>query len=136
MTTKLNSILFIDDDSMSNLNSKRIIEKTNLAEEVLFTGSAREALDLLEKKFLLSGKFPALIFLDIYMSPLDGWWVLEQLKTMPWLEHNTKIIMLSSSDDDADRERAMKNPEVSGYLVKPLTEEYLLELTQNMPGHN
>jgi CheY-like chemotaxis protein len=132
MTRKINSVLFIDDDIMSNLNSKRIMEKTNVVSEVLHTESGIEALDLLKSKFIPEGKFPNLIFLDIYMPGFSGWEVLEHLKALPWKQHNTKIIMLSSSDEDADRERASKIPEVAGYKIKPLTEGFILELTQSI----
>ncbi|HLG34989.1 MAG TPA: response regulator [Bacteroidia bacterium] len=132
MTKKINFVLFIDDDMMSNVNSKRILEKTNVAFEIIHTESGIEALDLLKTKFIPAGKFPDLIFLDIYMPRFNGWQVLEYLKTLGGEQHNTKIIMLSSSDDEADRERANRIPEVSGYRIKPLTEEYILELTHNM----
>ena len=136
MTKKINSILFIDDDIMSNLNSKRIIEKANVAKETHCFERPEEALELLRTVFMPAGKFPEFIFLDIYMPNLDGWQVLEELKEFALKKCNTKIILLSASHDDADRERAIKIPEVSGYMIKPLTEEYILELTQNMPATN
>ena len=131
MSNKLNSVLFIDDDMMSNLNSKRIIEKAIEVNEILLAESGLEALDLLKKKFIPAGKFPELIFLDIYMPHLNGWEMLGLFKELG-LPAKTKIILLSASDDDDDRHRASKIPEVAGYKIKPLTEEYILDLIHNL----
>ena len=135
MTKKINSVLLIDDDIMSNMNSKRIIEKTDAAIEIHLAESGFEALELFETKFIPEGKFPDIIFLDIYMPRFSGWQFLEFYKGMT-NRGKTKVILLSSSEEDADRERARKIPEVSGYKIKPLTEEYIHELTQNIPLTN
>jgi CheY-like chemotaxis protein len=132
MTAKINSVLFVDDDLMSNMHSKRIFEKGNLAEEILLADCGYEALALLKMRFENVKKFPEIIFLDIHMPRLSGWDVLDMFKELPLGEHNTKIIMLTSSAEEADRARALKHPEVSGYAMKPLTEEYITELAQNI----
>jgi CheY-like chemotaxis protein len=132
MERKLNSVLFIDDDLMSIINSKRVLEMSNVAEEILLADCGFEALSLLKSKLNSAGVLPELIFLDIYMPRLSGWDVLGMFNELPLKEHNTKIIMLSSSDEETDRERALKFPGVSGYAVKPLTAEYITELVQNI----
>lgn len=136
MTAKINSIMFIDDDSMSNLNNKRIIEKANVAKETHYFEQPEEALEMLRTVFLPAGKVPEIIFLDIYMPGVNGWQVLDELRACGLSQDNTRIILLSASNDDADRERAIKIPEVSGYKIKPLTEEYILELAHKPPATN
>ena len=132
MTKKIKTVFFIDDDVMSNMNNKRVMEKANLAAEVVTAGSAVEALELLKQKFLLPEKFPELIFLDIYMPELSGWDFIERFKQFRGQKGKSKIVLLSASPDETDLARAKKIPEVSGYAVKPLTEKYIAQLTQEL----
>lgn len=65
----------------------------------------------------------AILLLDINMPTLFGWEVLEEFKNFPEsVRRRFKIFMLSSSIDPHDKEKADRNPLVSGYIEKPLTE--------------
>jgi len=129
MTKKINCVLLIDDDPMSNLNNERVLIKSSLVDKIYTAESVSEALELLEALQIKSGKFPDLIFLDIVMPNLTGWDFIEHYKMLEGNKAGTKIILLSSSSDETDLQRAKKIPEVSGYKLKPLTEETIIELT-------
>tara|TARA_B110000090_G_C13387512_1_gene448264 strand:+ start:2513 stop:2917 length:405 start_codon:yes stop_codon:yes gene_type:complete len=123
-------ILLIDDDKNANFYNQRIIEKTQLAEEVISFENAKMALEYLKKQ---NGerKYPSpdIIFLDINMPGMDGWEFLEQYTIRKSTQKlNTKIIMLSSSDNNDDRDRAARFDVVSNYICKPLDKNSLKEL--------
>lgn len=130
MSTHKIKILLIDDDKNANFYNQRIIEKTQLAEEVISFENAKMALEYLKKQ---NGerKYPSpdIIFLDINMPGMDGWEFLEQYTIRKSTQKlNTKIIMLSSSDNNDDRDRAARFDVVSNYICKPLDKNSLKEL--------
>jgi CheY-like chemotaxis protein len=57
------------------------------------------------------------VLLDLNMPVMDGFQVLESLKS---ISHNLKVIIVTSSISDEDREKAMDYPFVQGYITKPL----------------
>ena len=60
------------------------------------------------------------IFLDLNMPVLNGWEFLDKYVEL-FHERNDKIIILSSSIDFLDRQKAKLYELVSGFLEKPLT---------------
>jgi len=131
MTPHLNSILFADDDQISNLFNKIFIKKLNLDIEVDFAHNGKEALDLLTKSEENSTiLLPCLLFLDIKMPVMNGWQFLEAYEKEVSQEIMDKItiVMLTTSEDEGDKIKAMKNPNVKAYIQKPLAEESILDL--------
>jgi CheY-like chemotaxis protein len=133
---KLNCILLIDDDEGTNFLNKFIIEKTGIAEKVDTVYNGKEALEYLTNtgKYAERGTFysqPALIILDINMPIMDGW---EFINAYNKLEDNQKgkiiIVMLSTSENPDDIERAQKLTSISEFRNKPLTIEIIEELFQ------
>ena len=68
---------------------------------------------------------PILIFLDLKMPVMSGFEVLEWLR-FSGLEPAPKVIVLSGSNDQDDRGRALSLG-AAEYLVKPITAELLSE---------
>ena len=132
ITKKLDCVFVIDDDSMSNLNTKRIIGKTNRVNQVFIAESAAEALEALDTKYIPAGRFPELILLDIYMPGISGWDFIEHFRKREVNKGKTKIIMFSATEDEADMIKATKNAGVSGYKIKPLNEEFIIELADDI----
>lgn len=128
---KLNSVLLIDDDVATNFINKMIIKKAEITDHIEIVMNGQEALDYLTN----SGKYeksdgifpqPMLILLDINMPVMDGW---EFADAFSKLEENQKenivIIMLTSSLNPDDKERASKLSAISGFQNKSLTMERL-----------
>ncbi|MCH7401972.1 response regulator [Belliella kenyensis] len=111
------SIILVDDDPINNLINKRLITKMNIAEQVEEYLEAEKALARLAN---ISPDEKTLILLDINMPVMNGWDFLNQ-----YLEKNQhrkdKIIMLSSSIDFQDQQKAKKYDCVEGFIEKPLT---------------
>ncbi|MEO6329433.1 MAG: response regulator [Ginsengibacter sp.] len=123
MKRKLKSILLIDDDEPTNFFSSLLIEDADCTEHIQIADSGQRALGLLKSDVL---PIPDLIFLDINMPAMDGWEFLEKYRQLP-IDHQSKIviIMLTTSLNPDDREKASKIKEISGFETKPLTSELI-----------
>ena len=125
---KLRSILLIDDSEATNFANQILLEKFNLTDDIKIAMNGKEALELISKKEN-SGKFPELIFLDLNMPELDGWGFLEEYEKLPKSESGlTVIIVLSSSTNPKDREKASSIGFVGDFVSKPLTKEKINDI--------
>jgi CheY-like chemotaxis protein len=137
---KLNSILLIDDDKATNFISKMLIKKAGITDHVETVLNGKQALEYLTNtgKYKKEGSVcpcPMLILLDINMPVMDGW---EFVEAFQKLEKNQKveIIMLTSSVNPDDRQKAEKLPAISGFQNKILKMEDLISIMNNyFPGH-
>jgi CheY-like chemotaxis protein len=116
----LNRIVLIDDSEPDLIYSRIVLERVGLAREVHAFESARDALAWLTDP---DSSGADLILLDINMPGMDGFAFLDALKQARGCEPDIslgKVVMLTSSPDPGDRDRAATYPCVRGYLVKPL----------------
>ena len=122
MTTKLNSVLLIDDDEPTNFIAKMIVTKANLNNTTEAIQSSVKALEFLADDKLAHHDIPDLIFLDINMPTMNGWEFLEEYKKLE-IHNKKKIVlyMLTTSMNDDDQIRSEKIDHVDGFLIKPLT---------------
>ncbi len=72
-----------------------------------------------------------ILLLDVNMPRLDGFEVLEQVRASA-LYRNTPVIMLSATDDAADRQRALALG-ANGYMVKPFRKAEFLTILNGLP---
>ncbi len=120
-------VMLIDDNEVDRYIGLRNITKYAFAEEVIAKQSAKSALEYL--KSLSPENLPQLIFLDIRMPEVDGFGFLEEYKKLSeLLQKNCIIIMLSTSLNPTDQERAKNNPYVKKFINKPLDKEKLHEI--------
>lgn len=137
---KLHTILLIDDDYATNFLHKLIIEKENCVENVISKQNAEEALEYLRSKVEGEYPHPELIFLDINMPGMDGWDFLNEYQNIEKIQQAKKVvIMLTTSLDPKDREKAKTINEISEFKSKPLSSKILRQvLKSNFPdmfGH-
>jgi CheY-like chemotaxis protein len=132
MTKKLKCVLLIDDDKSANFLHKFVINKTGLVEKIVDVQSGEEGLEFLRQKE--DSKYPKtdLIFLDINMPGMTGWDFLEEYNKLDEsLKGKIMIIMLSTSDNPEDKEKASKIRTVHDFLNKPLTVERFTKIVEH-----
>lgn len=140
-SSKLKSILLVDDDEMGNLLNKIFIDQLNLDAEVDVALNGKEALEFLNEKgvgqkgLLLT---PCLLLLDINMPEMDGWEFLEHYeRTIPEnLKSKIVIVMLTTSEEEKDKIRALNNQNIREFVKKPLSENKINGLIKTyFTGH-
>jgi CheY-like chemotaxis protein len=71
-TGHIDLVMLVDDNDTDNFISRRIIEITKFAGDVVIKNSGKSALEYLEDHKTTHTKLPDLIFLDINMPIVDG----------------------------------------------------------------
>ena len=133
----IKNILLVDDDEATNLFNKRVIENSGLAEKVTVALSGIEALSFLRTKFIAAGNEPELILLDAAMPEMDGWKFADEFQKLSERKKmKTKIIMLTGTPAEIEKIYLKTYPQISGYKIKPLTEEMLLDIMHKFIEEN
>lgn len=125
-TPKLNSILLIDDDKVTNYLHSIVIKDMGVSNRIEIKQNGKDGL-----KFLAecnqAGNMPEIILVDLKMPVMDGFEFVDSYRKMGFPEDNTKIVMLTTSSNPKDIEK-MKEKGINDFFDKPLTEEKLADL--------
>jgi CheY-like chemotaxis protein len=117
----LKRILLVEDDPKDVELTLTGLAEYNLANEVVVVGDGEEALDYLYRR----GKYqtrhngnPAVMLLDLKLPKLNGFEVLQQVRS----DENLKmipVVVLTSSNEERDLVRSYKLG-VNAYVTKPV----------------
>ncbi len=112
-------IVLLDDDPITNKLHHMIITKHNKNRKVVPFENSHLALEYLRNHQ------PDLVLLDLNMPEIDGWKFLDLLN-----EHhiNVDVVIVSSTINAADSNRAYSYPSVKDFLMKPLTYDKIKHL--------
>ncbi|MFK7952555.1 MAG: two-component system response regulator [Ekhidna sp.] len=126
MSQGLKKIVLIDDDSTTNFLNKTIIQKAGLVDEIMVFEEAEEALTYFKSK---NSKDPFLVLLDVNMPIMNGWEFLDEYDKIK-NDLNAFIVMLTSSIDPADKQKAESFNYVVEYQSKPLSNSTINKLVE------
>lgn len=126
---RFENVLLIDDNDINNIMHERLLEISAFAKNIVVKSSAVEGLEYLRTGVSGADAAPDVIFLDIRMPIMDGFGLLAEFHTLPdYIQNKAKVVMLSSSLDEQDNEKAKSYPMVVAFLVKPLSLDKLNSL--------
>jgi len=118
---KKKHILLVDDNDIDTYITNHIVKKSQIAEKITIKNSGIKAIEYLQSIKESAEEFPDLIFLDIGMPIMNGFGFLEEFVKLPLvIANHCSVVMLTSSNDQNDIDRAMNYSVVKKYFVKPL----------------
>ena len=128
---RLNKILLIDDSESDNFVHQRLLNKENVAKEIVVKYSGEAALLYLSTLIEKAYPKPDLIFLDINMPGMNGWDFLDEYEKLDIEQKGGIVItMLTTSSSEEDRIRASQNPNINRFENKPLSKKRLYDILE------
>ncbi len=113
-------ILIVEDNRGDVLLVKEALAESSLEFELIHLIDGEQAFDYLHRTGNYStAPMPDLVLLDLNLPKHDGWEVLAEIRSLPGM-HLTPVVILSSSGNPEDCERASRTPR-SKYIRKPST---------------
>jgi len=132
ISNQISSILLVDDNASLNMVNIRYIERLEVAQQVAEVRNGQDAIDfLLKQNKYANGNptfFPDVIILDLNMPIMDGFEFLEKYNDIVSDFQQSRIIVLSSTSRQDEKEKALGFEAVEDYWVKPITKEQWLTL--------
>jgi CheY-like chemotaxis protein len=129
MSKKLNCVLLVDDDSDCNFFHQRLLKKMKCVEQIYIVNDGVEALNYLKSNIDKKSPQPDIIFLDINMPRMNGWEFLDEYKNLDnEIKATIVLVMLTTSLNPDDKERAKHYSDVRGFSNKYLDEASLKKI--------
>lgn len=132
MSLHPNIIAVVDDDEISLLLIKEILERKKVAESILLFSSAFDALVFFEKNMHNPAQLPSVVLLDIAMPLMSGWQFLKEFIKIEFLSGNMPAIILSTASVSVDQDLLKKYPCVKGFLLKPVIPDKLVSIIASL----
>lgn len=134
LAQKLRCVLLVDDDEATNFIHKTWFRIKGIAQEVITVNNGQKAIDYISRQSGVQRLTqPEVILLDINMPVMDGWEFLAAFRELPDAFKRSYIYMLTSSPNPQDEQRALRIPEVTGFMRKPISKEMITGFMNTTP---
>jgi CheY-like chemotaxis protein len=128
----IRTAMLIDDESFDQKLYQRVLQRSGLVEEALSFLYADEALAYLASP---GHRKIDVIFLDIHMPRMNGFEFLEAAtETLGQKFASVVVVMLTTSLERRDRDRAATYPVVRRFINKPLIVEQVADVAALLEG--
>ncbi len=122
------AILLVDDDPIINILNSKFLRRTGYLNKVWKFEDGLEAFhylgQIVKQQQGMTRKNPVLVLLDLNMPEFNGWDFLKLFDDLDLeIKQSFRIVVLSSSCNPADINRANEDPNVHGYIIKPFSIE-------------
>ncbi len=122
--------LVVDDNEADRFLNSRILRKLGVEPERIHAApDGEEALNILEGTL---SDFDTIVLLDINMPIMNGFEFLSRWEDRNSTRKGVKVLMVTSSQDGQDQERAQAFGSVLGYITKPLDRDQFGELIRSL----
>lgn len=128
----LSKILCVDDDPITLMLCKKVIEKAEFSKEIDTAQNGEDALKYFDNLKEMQNDnsdlvLPQLMFLDLNMPIMGGWEFLDIFSDQKYHSFfpDLKVIVLSSTIDPKDIEKSKSYSMVIDFLSKPITKDTL-----------
>ncbi len=115
-------VLLVEDDPSDVGLTRRALEQSRVANELVVVEDGQEALDYLFCAGAYAGRdasdLPALVLLDLKLPRVDGYQVLRLMRADPSLRL-VPVVILTTSNNPADIEQSLALG-ASDYVIKPI----------------
>ena len=138
------SIMIVDDDEVDRYTIKRLLKSGGINVPLEEAGDGEEAIQFFKnaetnRARLGDGFPPVVVFLDINMPRMNGFEFLDAFKKLRDENegYDTVVfLMVTSSDNIQDKERASQYDFVKGYINKmpPTAQELLAHVSAYLPN--
>lgn len=118
-------VVIVDDDEIILFLHSKIIQGLGLDLALKTFNSALKAVEFFEN--LSTDDEPILLFLDINMPVMDGWGLLDIIHQEDF-DKKIEVIMVTSSVDQADKDKATFYSKIIHFVEKPFSKANLLAL--------
>lgn len=120
-------VLIIDDDPIVLFIQEKMLKKCEISTLPFTFRDARKAIHFLK---LQEPEHHFLILLDINMPLMNGWDFLEEIEKLD-VYSNLNVLMVTSSIDSYDKQKAKIYKSVIGFIEKPISTESCLKIKQH-----
>lgn len=114
-------VLIVDDDPMISFLHKALVIRRNICSSPEGFMNGKEVLEFLINDSEREKECLYLILLDLNMPVMNGWEFLQALKELK-MAGRTSVVIVTSSINQQDREKANTSRLVSEYIEKPLND--------------
>ena len=119
-------ILVVDDSALERKLVIGILRKSGVQNETLEALDGEDALQVLGKNY----KDICIILLDWQMPKMDGIEFMKGVLKVPAVASIPIVMVTASGSDECQKQAREINPNLAGYVVKPIKVEKLIEAVQ------